>query len=87
MSVEQIEASLLKLPPDERRQFADWFYEHEDELVGGVEGDIHPDVQAEILRRREVALAHPELLEPWDGTTERLRAQLNEIRRQKAQTR
>ncbi|HXI71251.1 MAG TPA: hypothetical protein VNN22_12915 [Verrucomicrobiae bacterium] len=87
MSVEQIEASLLKLPPDERRQFADWFYEHEDELVGGVEGEIHPDVQAEILRRREVALAHPELLEPWDGTTERLRAQLNEIRRQKAQTR
>jgi hypothetical protein len=87
MSVEQIEASLLKLPPAERAAFANWFYEHEDELLGTDGGEIHPEVQAEILRRRAEALAHPELLEPWEGTTERLRAQLNEIRRQKAQAR
>jgi hypothetical protein len=85
MSVEQIEATLLKLPPAERAAFADWFYEHEDELLGSEE--IHPEVQAEIMRRRAEALAHPELLEPWEGTTERLREQLNEIRRQKAQAR
>jgi hypothetical protein len=46
---------------------------------------VLPEVMAEILRRREEALAHPELLEPWGDTTERLRAQLSEIRRQKAQ--
>jgi len=87
MSVEQIEASLLKLPPAERAAFANWFYEHEDELLGNDDGEIHPEVQAEILRRRAEALAHPELLEPWEGTTERLRGQLNEIRRQKVQAR
>jgi len=87
MSVEQIEASLLKLPPAERAAFANWFYEHEDELLGSDDNEIHPEVQAEILRRRAEALAHPELLEPWEGTTERLREQLNEICRQKAQAR
>jgi len=42
---------------------------------------ISPEVMAEILRRREMALEHPELLEPWGDTTERLRAQLNAIHR------
>ena len=83
MSVEQIEASLLKLPPVERAAFADWFYEHEDELLGDDDTELHPEAQAEILGRRAEAMAHPELLEPWAGTTERLREQLNEIRRQK----
>ena len=87
MSVEQIEAGLLQLPPEDRRRFLNWLYEHEDELLGDDDGEIHPEVQAEILRRREEALAHPELLEPWEGTAERLRAQLDEIRRQKAQAR
>jgi hypothetical protein len=41
------------------------------------------EVMAVILRRRDEALAHPELLEPWGDTTERLRGQLKEIRRQK----
>jgi hypothetical protein len=88
MSVEQIEATLLKLPREARRQFADWFYKHENEILDPRDDDeISPEVMAEILRRREEALAHPELLEPWEGTTESLRAQRNEIRRQKAQAR
>jgi hypothetical protein len=82
MSLEQLEQSVLKLSRDERRRFLDWLYEHEDELAGPEY--IHPHVQAEILRRREAALAHPEQLEPWEGTTERVRARLHEIRRQKA---
>lgn len=86
MSVEQIEESVLKLPPEERRRFADWFFEHEDELIPG-DGDIHPEVKAEILRRLEEVTAHPELLEPWEGTLERARERLNEFRRQKAQPR
>ena len=82
MSVEQIEQSVLKLSDEERRRFAEWFYEHEDQLAGP--DYIHPEVQAEILWRRDEALAHPERLESWEGTTERVRARLHEIRDQKA---
>lgn len=68
MSVEQIEKTLLELTSDERRQFADWFYQHESEIVGSHDDDyihpIHPSVKAEVLRRRDEALAHPELMEP-----------------------
>ena len=81
MSVEQLEQTVLKLSPEERRRFLDWLYEHEDELRGA--DYIHPKVRAEILRRREAALAAPERLEPWKGTTERVRSRLHEIRRQK----
>ncbi len=44
---------------------------------------LHPDVKVEILRRRDEVNTHPELLEPWEGTTERARARLHELRRQK----
>lgn len=84
MSVEQIEDTLLRLPPEERRRFARWFYENENEILEPQDNDdIGPELRGEILRRRDEALAHPELLEPWGDTTERLRAQLNDIRRQK----
>jgi len=85
MSVEQIEESVLKLSPDERRRFLDWLYEHQPELVGP--DYIHPEVKAEIVRRLEEVTAHPELLEPWEGSLERARQRLNEFRRQKAQPR
>ena len=85
MSVEQLEVSVLKLNPTDRRRFLDWLYEHEAELTGP--DYIHPEVQAEILRRREQALVHPRQLEPWEGTTERVRTRLHEIRHQKAKTR
>lgn len=88
MSVEQIEKTLLELPSEERRQFADWFYQHESEIIGPLDDDyIHPSVQAEVLRRRDEALAHPELMEPWDGTMDKARELLNEFRRKKAQSR
>jgi len=84
MSVQQIEESVLKLSIEDRRRFLDWLYEHEDELAG--QDYIHPKVKAEILRRRDEALAHRESLEPWEGTTERVRARLHEIRHQKAKS-
>ncbi|MEK7685575.1 MAG: hypothetical protein AAB466_09155 [Verrucomicrobiota bacterium] len=87
MSVEQLEQTVLSLSRKERRRFVQWFYEHEDELVGPGDDYIHPEVKAEILRRRAETIAHPELLEPWEGTIERAHQRLNEIRRQKAQTR
>ena len=85
MSVEQIEATLLQLPREERRRFADWFYAHEaDILTPQDDSAIHPEVQAEILRRRDESDAHPDQLEPWAGTTERVRVRLHELRHQKA---
>ena len=42
--------------------------------------------KAEVLRRRELAVAHPELLEPWDGAIERVRERLHEFRPQKTST-
>jgi hypothetical protein len=39
------------------------------------------------LRRRDQAIAHPELLEPWDGTIERVRERLHEFRSQKTPAR
>jgi hypothetical protein len=88
MSVEQIEKTLLQLPRVERRQFADWFYRHADEIIEPQDADdISPEIKDAILRRRNQVDAHPELLEPWEGTTERVRARLHEIRGQKAQAR
>jgi len=88
MSAEQLEDSLMKLPREERRRFAQWFYQHETDILEPHDDDkIHPAIEAEILRRREEVDAHPERLEPWEGTTQRVRARLHELRRQKAQAR
>ncbi|MCI0746756.1 MAG: hypothetical protein L0Y58_15245 [Verrucomicrobia subdivision 3 bacterium] len=88
MSAEQIEESLMKLPREERLRFAQWFYEHEDDILAPRDhSKIHPAVEAEILRRRQEADDHPERLEAWEGTTERVRGRLHELRRQKAKAR
>lgn len=84
MSVEQITNTLLQLPREERRRFADWFYQHEAEIVAPQDGDeIHPEVRVELERRLKEIEEHPESLQPWEGTTDRIRAQLHEIRSQK----
>jgi hypothetical protein len=84
MSVEQIGKTLLQLPREERRKFADWFYQHENQIVEPHDDDdIHPEVRAELERRLKEIEEHPELLEPWAGTTDRIRAQLHEKRRPK----
>jgi hypothetical protein len=82
MSVEQIENSLLELNREDRKRFLNWLYEHEDELLGNDDGEIHPEVQAEILRRREEALAHPEKLEAWESAFQKMKQRFNELRRQ-----
>ena len=86
MNVAELESEVLALPVPERRQFVHWFDEHRDEILPDEE-EIHPTVQAEILRRRDEVLAHPELMEPWDGTMNKARELLDEIRRKKAQSR
>ena len=89
MSLQQLESAILALPPEDRSRLAVWFEEHRQELLGSAESDddLNQEQQAEILRRRDLALAHPELLEPWEGTIERARRRLHELRRQKASSR
>ena len=89
MSLQQVESAILALTPEERQRLAVWFEEHRQELLGETEADndLTEEQRAEILRRRDFALAHPDLLEPWEGTIERARQRLNELRRQKAPNR
>ena len=83
MSVEQLEQSLLKLGPEERRNFADWFFEHEGELLG--EDYIHPEVKAEILRRHDEAMEHPELLDDFEKGMAEAKRLFDELRRKDSQ--
>lgn len=77
MSLEQLESAILELTPDERQRLAVWFEENRHELVGDDDSDeLTNEQEADIVRRRDFALAHPELLEPWDGTIERVRERL-----------
>ena len=77
MSLEQLESAILELTPRERQRLAVWFEENRRELLGDDDSDeLTDEQQTEIIRRRDFALAHPELLEPWDGTIERVRERL-----------
>jgi hypothetical protein len=77
VSLEQLEEAILDLSSEERRRLALWFDENRQELVGDDSDELSDQQKTEVLRRRDLALAHPELLEPWDGTIERLRARLH----------
>jgi len=86
--LEQLESAILELTPQERQRLAVWFEENRRELLGDDDSNaLTEEQQTEIIRRRDFALAHPELLEPWDGTIERVRERLHEFRRQKASAR
>lgn len=61
MSVEQIEATLLKLPPAERRRFVDWIDGHREELVAeNADDDLSEAQKDELLQRRREYDEHPE---------------------------
>ena len=87
MSLEQLEQEILGLSAEERQRLALWFEENRREFIGDDSDDLSKEQEAEVVRRRDFALAHPELLEPWDGTIERVRARLHEFRRQKVAAR
>jgi hypothetical protein len=84
VNLRQLESAILELTPQERQRLAVWFEENRRELLGDDLDDLTKEQEVEIIRRRDFAVAHPELLEPWDGTIERVRERLNEFRRQKA---
>jgi hypothetical protein len=77
VSLEQLESAILGLTPDERQRLAVWFEENRRELLGDDPDELSEEQKAEVVRRRELALAYPELLEPWDGTIERVRERLH----------
>jgi len=87
MSLEQLETAIFGLRPEDRKRLAVWFEEHRQELLGEIDQELTEQQQTEILRRRDQALANPELLEPWDGTIERVRERLHEFRSQEASPR
>jgi DNA-directed RNA polymerase subunit F len=80
VSLDKLEQAILDLKPEERQRLAVWFEENRRELLGDNSDEMSEEQEAEIIRRRELALAHPELLEPWDGTIERVRERLHEFR-------
>jgi hypothetical protein len=85
--LEQLETAILALSRQERQRLAVWFEENRRDLLGDDSDELTGEQEAEVIRRRDFALAHPELLEQWDGTIERVRERLHEFRRQKASAR
>ena len=68
MSIEQLEDQVLQLSRDERRRFARWFYEHENQIVEPREEDeISAAIKAEIFRRSAEPDANPGLAVPVTG--------------------
>jgi hypothetical protein len=87
MSVEQIEAGIRALPPEERAQLVGWFDEHRHELAGEA-GGISPAVRAELELRLKETDEHPELLEPFEeADVERMFKEIADARAQKTSAR
>ena len=80
MSLEQLERAILGLTSEERQQLVVWFEQNRRVLLGDDSDELTEEQQAELMRRRDLALAHPQLLEPWDGIIERVRERLHEFR-------
>ena len=81
MSVAQLESKLLSLPPNERREFARWFYEHEAEIVDWDQGRSSAEVQAEVRRRDRELDENPSLAVPVTNEWfDQLRKKLADVR-------
>ena len=89
MSVAEIEKQVRTLPPDELAQFAEWFdaYRNAGPPADGEGAELDEEQKQEILRRRAAYLADPSIAEPWEGTIDRVRQRLHEVRHQKAESR
>ncbi len=69
----------MELPMQERGRFARWFYEQEEKLLGDCsESEISPEIQEEILRRRDPFRTNPGLAVPVsDEWFQRLKQKLS----------
>ena len=81
MSLEQLQNAVMSLAGDERKRFAQWFYKHEDQIDPADE-DLSSEVETELRTRLAELREHPELIQPWDGTIDRVRQRLHELRSQ-----
>lgn len=64
MSLEQLERSVIGLPPEDRRRFADWFYAHEPEILGP---EFSEATHREVLRRADELRDNPALTQTVDA--------------------
>jgi hypothetical protein len=89
MSIEQLKSELRELPSEERRQFAQWFYNHEDEIVeSGEKADLDAEVRDHILQRRQDINTQPGLAVPVrDEWFEQLKEKLADARTAQAPAR
>jgi len=90
MSVQELEKQVQALPLDGLARFIQWFEAYRRQVLGEFpeadewEKRLTGEQRTELLRRVEFAKAHPEALEPWDGTTDLIRQRLHALRAQKA---
>ena len=89
MSVAEIEKQVCTLPPEELARFGEWFDAYRDTALPGEDDsdDLSEDQKQEILRRRAAYLADPSIAEPWEGTIDRVRQRLHELRGKKTEAR
>jgi len=69
MNLAELESKVLQLPEEERRKFASWFYDHEDEIAGPAsaeDNDLSSGQKAELTRRFMEIEQHPEMLVPFE---------------------
>ncbi len=59
MSIEQVEAAIRQMPPEERRRLLLWLDEHRYELFADSD-DVTEAQKSELLRRRQKYFEHPE---------------------------
>ena len=59
MSIEQVEAAIREMPPEERRRLLLWLDEHRYELFADSD-DVTEAQKSELLRRRQEYFEHPE---------------------------
>jgi putative addiction module component (TIGR02574 family) len=72
MSREQLLAEILQLPPEERQGL---IQEAIDSLPGELtDRDMTPALRAELDRRYQEMLDHPERGSPWEDVSKRIRA-------------
>ena len=85
MSVRELEKQIRALPPRQLRHFGQWFDDYRQQAgpASETEDDLTEAQKTELLRRIELAKAHPELLQPWEGTMDELRKELHAYRAQK----
>lgn len=80
MSVEQVQAAIEGLPPDERVRLAQWFDDHRHELVSA---EIASAQQREVLSRLAEMEKDPGALQPFEEA--HLDKMVEEFRRARAQ--